>query len=107
MFVVSTWQVNVVEGPKGSCLIRNLTTHVVKNEEQAQSWLQQGMSALLKLFAQISENSIMIYYTNCEILGQANRKMAETPMNQRSSRSHAVFTIYLNAKKKNSDVIVK
>ena len=42
MFVVATWQVNVVEGPKGSCLIRNLTTHVVKNEEQAQSWLQQG-----------------------------------------------------------------
>ena len=40
-------------------------------------------------------------------LGQANRKIAETPMNQRSSRSHAVFTIYLSAKKKNSDVIVK
>ena len=58
MFVVATWQVNVVEGPKGSCLIRNLTTHVVKNEEQAQSWLQQGTYE----FAQISENSTMILH---------------------------------------------
>ena len=39
--------------------------------------------------------------------GQTNRKVAETPMNQRSSRSHAVFTIYLSAKQPDADVIVK
>ena len=100
-------QVNVVEGPKGSCLIRNLSTHITKNEEQAQSWLQQGFNA-----HHTEVRSILLHVhvdepNKYNILGQANRKIAETPMNQRSSRSHAVFTIYLSAKKKNSDVIVK
>ena len=97
-------QVNVVEGPKGSCLIRNLSTHITKNEEQAQSWLQQGFNA-----HHTKVRSILLHVDEPYkyILGQANRKIAETPMNQRSSRSHAVFTIYLSAKKKNSDVIVK
>ena len=66
------------EGPRGSAIIRNLTAHLAANEEVAQSLLLQG---------------------------QANRRVAETPMNQRSSRSHAVFTIQLTAKKNNEDVI--
>ena len=97
-------QVNVVEGPKGSCLIRNLSTHFTKNEEQAQSWLQQGFNAR---HTEVRSTLLHVEEPHKHFLGQANRKIAETPMNQRSSRSHAVFTIYLSAKKKNSDVIVK
>ena len=74
------FQVNVVEGPGGTCLIRNLSVHLAPSEDVAQSLLLQG---------------------------QANRKVAETPVNQRSSRSHAVLTMYLAAKKPDSDVILR
>lgn len=37
--------------------------------------------------------------------GELNRKVAETAMNNRSSRSHAVFTVYLSSRK--GDVIVR
>ena len=70
----------MVEGAKGSCIVRNLSTHLAATEDVAQNLLLQG---------------------------QANRKVAETPMNQRSSRSHAVFSIQLTAKKHGSDVITK
>ena len=69
-----------MEGTKGTCLIRNLSSHLAANEDVAQSLLLQG---------------------------QANRKVAETPMNQRSSRSHAVFTITLAAKKQNAEIIMR
>ena len=45
--------------------------------------------------------------TEVNIVGQANRKIAETPMNQRSSRSHAVFSIYLTVKEQDSDFVSK
>ena len=70
----------VVEGPRGSCIIRNLSNHLAANEDVAQNLLLQG---------------------------QANRKVAETPMNHRSSRSHAVLTIYLTAKKHGTDTVTK
>ncbi|XP_013389271.1 kinesin-like protein KIF16B isoform X2 [Lingula anatina] len=73
-------KVVVVEGPKGSCIVRNLSSHMAANEEVAQNLLLQG---------------------------QANRKVGETPMNQRSSRSHAVFTVTLSTKKPDSDIVVK
>lgn len=73
-------QVTVVEGPRGSCIFRGLSLHLAANEEIAQMLLLQG---------------------------QANRKVAETPVNQRSSRSHAVFTVYLQVRKNNSDVLLK
>jgi kinesin family protein 6/9 len=38
-------------------------------------------------------------------LGDTNRMIAETPMNPASSRSHCVFTIYIEAKKEGSDII--
>lgn len=69
-----------MEGPQGSCLIRNLSVHLAPSEEVAHALLLQG---------------------------QANRKVAETPVNQRSSRSHAVFTIYLTARKPKSEVITR
>ncbi|XP_067655828.1 kinesin heavy chain-like [Haliotis asinina] len=73
-------RVGVAEGTGGSCLLRNLSIHLAASEEIAQSLLLQG---------------------------QTNRRVAETPVNQRSSRSHAVFSIYLTAKRPDSDVIVR
>ena len=60
--------------------MKNLSSHLAPNEDVAQNLL---------------------------LLGQANRTVAETPMNQRSSRSHAVFTVQLTAKQHESDVITK
>ncbi|CAH1258926.1 KIF6 [Branchiostoma lanceolatum] len=73
-------KVSVVEGGKGYYVVRNLSTHLASTERVAQSLLLQG---------------------------QANRKVAETPMNRRSSRSHAVFTIQLQAKEIGSEVITR
>ena len=67
-------------GPQGSTLIRNLSAHLAATEQIAQTLLLQG---------------------------QANRSVAETPMNKRSSRSHAVFTLQLTAKKNQSDIITR
>ena len=38
-------------------------------------------------------------------LGDTHRMIAETPMNPASSRSHCIFTIYIDAKKEGSEVI--
>lgn len=73
-------QVTVVEGPKGSCILRGLSLHLAANEEVAQTLLLQG---------------------------QANRHVAETPVNQRSSRSHGVFSVYLQARRNDSQVILR
>nr|XP_006812991.1 PREDICTED: kinesin-like protein KIF6-like [Saccoglossus kowalevskii] len=73
-------KVSVVEGPQNTCIVRNLSHHLAADEHIAQALLLQG---------------------------QANRKVAETPMNQRSSRSHAVFTIHLTARSPESEVITR
>ncbi|XP_071503220.1 kinesin-like protein KIF6, partial [Diadema antillarum] len=73
-------KVTVTDGPNDSCLVRNLSVHLAADERVAQSLLLQG---------------------------QATRKVAETPMNQRSSRSHAVFTIYLKARAKGATTVTK
>ncbi|XP_072028607.1 uncharacterized protein [Amphiura filiformis] len=73
-------KVTVIDGPHNSCIIRNLSTHLAADERVAQSLLLQG---------------------------QSNRKVAETPSNQRSSRSHAIFSIYLTARDKDSDAITR
>ena len=70
----------MVEGPHGSCILPNLSLHIGGDEEVAQMLLFQG---------------------------QANRKVAETPVNMRSSRSHAVFTVYLQARKHDSEVMTR
>ena len=79
-FPLTIHQVSVVEGPQGSCVIRNLSQHLAASEDVAQSLL---------------------------IEGQANRQVAETSMNQKSSRSHAVFTIQLSVKKPSDDMIIR
>lgn len=71
-------KVTVVEGPNNSTVLRNLSIHLVNSEEDAQVLLARG---------------------------QVNRKVAETPMNQRSSRSHAIFTVYMSVRR--GDVITR
>ena len=73
-------QVNIVEGPSGSVVVRNLSSHLAASEDVAQSLLLQG---------------------------QANRRVAATAVHDRSSRSHAVFTIQLSTKKVDSDTVVR
>ncbi|WAR02936.1 KIF6-like protein [Mya arenaria] len=79
-FVTPFPKVTIVEGPSGSCIVRNQTNHLAASEDVAQSLLLQG---------------------------QANRKVAATAVHDRSSRSHAVFSIQLTAKKIDSDTIVR
>ncbi|XP_033126979.1 kinesin-like protein KIF9 [Anneissia japonica] len=73
-------KVSVRDGPGNSCIIRNLSTHIAADENIAQNLLHQG---------------------------RVSRRIAETSSNQRSSRSHAIFTIYLTQHDRKSDVIRK
>ncbi|XP_067928341.1 kinesin-1 heavy chain-like [Watersipora subatra] len=71
-------KVTVVDGPQGAAVVKNLSILSMNTEEVAQSLLAQG---------------------------ELNRKVAETAMNNRSSRSHAVFTVYLSSRK--GDMLVR
>ncbi|XP_062607249.1 kinesin-like protein KIF6, partial [Saccostrea cucullata] len=73
-------RVSVMEGNQGVWMVKNLSVHYAATEEVAQNLLLQG---------------------------QANRRVAATTVHDRSSRSHAVFTIQLSAKRSDSDVVVK
>eukprot|EP00118_Oscarella_pearsei_P005077 m.22717 g.22717 ORF g.22717 m.22717 type:complete len:941 (+) comp28387_c0_seq1:162-2984(+) len=73
-------KVTVLQADQKNVVFRNLTMHVAASEKVAQSLLFQG---------------------------RTNRKVAETPMNKRSSRSHALFTVHLTARQKGSPVVVK
>ena len=73
-------QINIAEGAGGEVVVRNLSAHLAASEEVAQSLLFQGSTC---------------------------RKVAETSMNQCSSRSHSIFTIALTAKAADSEIITK
>ncbi|XP_078333663.1 uncharacterized protein LOC111136397 isoform X5 [Crassostrea virginica] len=73
-------KVSVMEGSQGVWMVKNLSVHYAATEDVAQNLLLQG---------------------------QANRRVAATAVHDRSSRSHAVFTIQLSAKRADSDVVVK
>ena len=70
----------MTEGPGGEVRIRDLSLHLAATEEVAQSLLFQGSTC---------------------------RKVAETSMNQCSSRSHTIFSIVLTAKSPHSGVITR
>lgn len=42
---------------------------------------------------------------NLLFLGDTNRTIAETPMNQASSRSHCVFTVHIESRKPGEDIV--
>ncbi len=73
-------QINISEGPGGRIVVRNLSSHLAATEEVAQSLLFQGSTC---------------------------RKVAETSMNQCSSRSHSIFTVTLTTKTPNAEVITR
>ena len=76
-----TSQVNVSENPStGEITVRHLSSHLAATEEVAQSLLFQGSTC---------------------------RRVAETAMNQCSSRSHSIFTITLTTKTQGAEVITK
>eukprot|EP00794_Sanderia_malayensis_P020071 gene20071-22040_t len=64
-------KVNLLEDNDGNIHLRNLSVHSAANEEEALNFL---------------------------FLGDTNRMIAETPMNQASTRSHCIFTIHITAK---------
>ena len=70
----------MVEGAEGNVKVKNLSVHLAANEEVAQNLLFQG---------------------------RMNRKVAETSMNMKSSRSHAVFTIMLTTTTAGSEIITR
>lgn len=61
-----------MENSEGHIELIGLNKHQVTNQEEAMNFL---------------------------FLGDTNRTIAETPMNLASSRSHCVFTIYVDSKK--------
>ena len=71
-------QVIPLEGDDGKLYLRHLNAHVVNSEEEA----------LQLLF-----------------LGDTNRAISETQMNNNSSRSHCIFTIELEARQPGSESI--
>ena len=73
-------KVQIAEGPRGDMFVRNLSSHLAATEEVAQSLLFQGSTC---------------------------RKVAETSMNQCSSRSHTIFSIILTAQSPGCEVITR
>ena len=64
-------KVTVLEDQSGGIKIRNLSTVSIANEEEA----------INQLF-----------------IGDTNRSIAETPMNQASTRGHCIFTLYIESR---------
>ncbi|KAK9811828.1 hypothetical protein WJX72_010914 [[Myrmecia] bisecta] len=71
-------RVHIMEDDESNIHMRNLSVHRANNEEEA---------------------------LNLLFLGDTNRTISETPMNMASSRSHCVFTIYVEARKAGEEVV--
>jgi hypothetical protein len=71
-------QVSLLEDDEGRMHLRNLSAQLARTEEEA---------------------------LNLLFLGDTNRVISETPMNQASSRSHCLFTIAVDRRKAGSDVV--
>nr|XP_047132841.1 kinesin-like protein KIF6 isoform X2 [Hydra vulgaris] len=73
-------KVSLLEDNDGNIHLKNLSVNQAFNEEEA---------------------------LNLLFLGDTNRMIAETPMNQASTRSHCIFSIHLTIKEQNSPTIRK
>ena len=69
-----------MEDSDGSVHLRNLSIHQANSEEDA---------------------------LNLLFIGDTNRMVAETPMNQASTRSHCIFTIHISSREPGSATIRK
>ena len=65
-------RVKMMEDERGNFHLKNLSSHVANTEEEA---------------------------LNLLFLGDTNRAISETAMNQASSRSHCIFTVFIEARK--------
>lgn len=68
-------KIALMEDNDGNIQLKNLSLHQSNNEEEALNWL---------------------------FLGDTNRMIAETPMNQASTRSHCIFTIHVSSREPGS-----
>lgn len=73
-------KVKMMEDENGNFHLRNLSSHRAATEEEA---------------------------LNLLFLGDTNRAISETAMNQASSRSHCLFTVYLEARQVGSDKVLR
>ena len=73
-------KLDVKEDPKKGIFVQGLTNVIVKNISEMNKCMTAGWVYYLKLFIQ---------YRN------KHRKVGETAMNKDSSRSHSIFTIYI------------
>ncbi|XP_075859500.1 kinesin-like protein KIF6 isoform X3 [Microcebus murinus] len=71
-------RVTILEDPEQNIHLKNLSLHQATTEEEA---------------------------LNLLFLGDTNRMIAETPMNQASTRSHCIFTIHLSSKEPGSATV--
>ncbi|XP_040585435.1 kinesin-like protein KIF6 [Mesocricetus auratus] len=71
-------KVTILEDPDQNIHLRNLSLHQATTEEEA---------------------------LNLLFLGDTNRMIAETPMNQASTRSHCIFTVHLTSKEPGSATV--
>ncbi|XP_053458754.1 kinesin-like protein KIF6 [Nycticebus coucang] len=71
-------RVTILEDPEQNIHLKNLSHHQATTEEEA---------------------------LNLLFLGDTNRMIAETPMNQASTRSHCIFTIHLSSKEPGSAIV--
>lgn len=73
-------KVTIMDDGDGDYHLQHLSQNVVMNEEDA---------------------------LNSLFIGDTNRMIAETPMNQASTRSHCIFSIYISSRKQGESVIRK
>lgn len=71
-------RVTLMEDEDGNVHLKGLSMHMASNEEEA---------------------------LNLLFLGDTNRAIAETPMNQASSRSHCIFTISIESRQEGNSVV--
>lgn len=71
-------KVQLLEDDEGNVTMRNVSTHRADNEEEA---------------------------LNLLFLGDTNKAITETPMNQASSRSHCIFTMQVERRQQGSDTV--
>ncbi|NWU58514.1 KIF9 protein, partial [Dromas ardeola] len=79
----SDMQMAVVDCPQG-VYVKGLSIHAVSHEEDA-----------LNLLFEARENK---YYTSSDCYGETNRVITEHTLNKNSSRSHCIFTIYIESR---------
>jgi len=112
-------QVFLQEDEEGRLHLRNLSSHRACTEEEALNLVRGGFGSWRGSHQSVSacvahpfthHPQIAPPYTHTPapsnqqlFLGDTNRTISETPMNQASSRSHCVFTIELVARRPGED----